>query len=108
MLKSFLKELKTLWEREKMARFFYFSHIVFKRLVLQTRKNKGLFGKGLKHQQQTAFENNVGKEEIARNEQFLLFPQCFLLNKKTVSPFISIYDITSLFAAESEKPKVGM
>ena len=28
----------------------------------------------------TAFENNVGKKEIARNEQFLLFPQCFLLN----------------------------
>ena len=22
-------------------------------------------------------ENIVGKEEIARNEQFLLFPQCF-------------------------------
>ena len=25
------------------------------------------------------FENTVGKREIARNEQFLLFPQCFLL-----------------------------
>ena len=25
-----------------------------------------------------AFENTVGKGEIARNEQFLLFPQCFL------------------------------
>ena len=24
------------------------------------------------------FENTVGKREIARNEQFLLFPQCFL------------------------------
>ena len=24
------------------------------------------------------FENTVGKVEIARNEQFLLFPQCFL------------------------------
>ena len=34
----------------------------------------------LTHQQQTAFENIVGKEEIARNEQFLLFPQCFLRN----------------------------
>ena len=29
---------------------FTFSHIVFKRLVLQTRKNQGLFGKRLKHQ----------------------------------------------------------
>ena len=26
---------------------FSFSHSVFKRLVLQTRKNNGLFGKGL-------------------------------------------------------------
>ena len=25
-----------------------------------------------------SLENNVGKGEIARNEQFLLFPQCFL------------------------------
>ena len=32
------------------------------------------------HLEQTAFENIVGKEEIARNEQFLLYPQCFLLN----------------------------
>ena len=27
---------------------FFFSHSVFKRLVLQTRQNQGLFGKGLK------------------------------------------------------------
>ena len=25
-----------------------------------------------------SFENTVGKGEISRNEQFLLFPQCFL------------------------------
>ena len=25
-----------------------------------------------------SFENTVGKGEIARNKQFLLFPQCFL------------------------------
>ena len=29
--------------------------------------------------QYKSFENTVGKGEIARNEQFLLFPQCFLL-----------------------------
>ena len=58
------------------------------------------------HQQQTAFENIVVKEEIARNEQFLLFPQCFLLNQKLVSPFVNIYDITSLFAAEFGEPKI--
>ena len=28
--------------------------------------------------QYKSFENTVGKGEIARNEQFLLFPQCFL------------------------------
>ena len=49
-----------------------------------------------------------GKEEIARNEQFLLFPQCFLLNQKIVSPFVNIYDIISLFAAELQEPKLGM
>ena len=32
------------------------------------------------HQQQTAFENIVGKE-IALYKQFLLFPLCFLLNQ---------------------------
>ena len=62
----------------------------------------------LTHQQQTAFENIVGKGEIARNEQFLLFPQCFLLNHITVSPFVQIFDIISLFAAELEKPKIGI
>ena len=43
-----------------------------------------------------------------RNEQFLLFPQCFLLNQKVVSPFFSIYEIISLFAAELEEPKIGI
>ena len=60
------------------------------------------------HQQQTAFENIVGKEEIARNKQFLLFPQCFLLNQIIVSPFVHIFDIISLFAAEFEEPKIGI
>ena len=60
------------------------------------------------HQQKIAFENIVGKEEIARYEQFLLFPQRFLLNQKLVSPFVNIYDIISLFAAELEEPKIGM
>ena len=60
------------------------------------------------HQQETAFENIVGKDEIARNEQFLLFPQCFLFNQKIVSPFDNIFEIISLFAAELEEPKIGM
>ena len=60
------------------------------------------------HQQQTAFENIVGKEEIARDEQFLLFPQCFLLSQKLVSPFVNIFGIILLFAAELEEPKIGI
>ena len=47
-----------------------------------------------------SFENIVGKEEIARNEQFLLFPQCFLLNQVIVSQFVHIFDIISIFAVE--------
>ena len=50
----------------------------------------------------------MGKEEIARNKQFLLFPQSFLHNQKIVSPFVNIYDIKSLFAAKSEEPNIGM
>ena len=60
------------------------------------------------HQQQTAFENIVEKEEIAGNKQFLLFPQCFLLNQKVVSPFVNVFEIISLFAAEVEESKIGM
>ena len=53
-------------------------------------------------------KNIVGKEEIARNEQFLLFPQYFLLNQVIVFPFVNIFDIISLFAAELKEPKIGM
>ena len=42
---------ETLWEKEKMLVMsnFTFSHSVFKRLILQTRKNQGLFGIGLNY-----------------------------------------------------------
>ena len=62
---------KTLWEKEKLlvTSNFSFSHSVFKRLVLQTRKNQGLFGKGLNRY--TFWE----KEKI----HFFLFPE--FLNK---------------------------
>ena len=38
----------------------------------------------------TAFENTMGNGEIARNEQFLLFPQCFLLFWRTFCHFHQI------------------
>ena len=59
------------------------------------------------HQQQTVFENSAGKGEITCHEQFLFFPQCFLLNQIVVSPFVHTFDISS-FAAEFEEPKIGI
>ena len=53
------------------------------------------------------FEKIVGKGEIARNEQFLLFPKCFLLIQIIVSPFVHMLDVISLFAAEFEASKIG-
>ena len=60
------------------------------------------------HQQQTPFENIVGNGKITHNKQFLSFPQCFQLNQVTVSPFVHIFDIIPLFAAEFEEPKIGI
>ena len=44
-------EEKPLREKEKLlvTSKFSFSHSVFKRIVLQTRKNQGLLGKGLRN-----------------------------------------------------------
>ena len=60
------------------------------------------------HRKQTAFENIVENEKIAHKEQFLLFPQFFLLNQITVSLSVYIFGIISLFAAELEEPKIGI
>ena len=51
MAESSPKGKKTLWEKETLLVMsnVSFSHDVFKRLVLQTRENVGLFGKGLRH-----------------------------------------------------------
>ena len=49
------------------------------------------------HQQQTAFENIVGKEEVADKEQFLHFPQCLLLNQKISSPFLNVFLTSYLY-----------
>ena len=47
--RKFSKRVETLREKEKLlvTSNFSFSHSVFKRLLLQTRKNQGLFGEGL-------------------------------------------------------------
>ena len=55
MAESSPNKLKTLREKEKLLFMINssFSHSVFKRLVLQTRKNQGLLRKGLKVALQT-------------------------------------------------------
>ena len=68
---------------------FSISHSVFERLVLQTRKNQGLFGKGLMIQWLTPFENIVRKEKKPTGYQHLLhFSQWFLFYEKNLSSFI--------------------
>ena len=42
-----IHQFETVPNSKKLTSNFSFSHSVFKRLVLQTRKNQGLFGKGL-------------------------------------------------------------
>ena len=59
----------------------------------------------LMHQQRTAFENIVGKGEIASIEQLVLFPQCFQCNQITV--FVHIFDTISLFAVELKSLKLA-
>ena len=44
--KKFFKQVENTVAKGEIA-IFPFSHSVFKRLVLQTHKNQGLFGKGL-------------------------------------------------------------
>ena len=50
----------------------------------------------------------MGKGEIARDEQFPLYPQCFLFNQILVSPVCSYFRHRILFAAEMEEPKIGI
>ena len=65
MAESYQNGYKTMWEKEKLfvTNNFSFSRSVFKRVVLQTRKNKGLFGKGLttlkRHAQKTPTRKRV-------------------------------------------------
>ena len=82
--RKFFRWVENTVEKEQFLLFF---HSVFKRLALHTHKNQGLFGKGLILSQIRpgfymsaiqVFENTVGKGEIACNEQFLFFLQCFL------------------------------
>ena len=50
----------------------------------------------------------MGKEEIARNEQFSPFLTMFSTQSENCTPFVYIFEIIFLFAAELKEPKIGM
>ena len=56
--------------------------------------------------QYKSFENTVGKGEIARNEQFLLFPQCFLPDWITFCHFHYNLQLSSANSFNLEKSKI--
>ena len=54
-----------------------------------------------------SFKKTVGKGEIARNEQFLLFSQCFLPVWRTFHvPFSSNLELSSVNSLSLEKFKI--
>ena len=58
------------------------------------------------HQQKKALENIMEKEEIARKEQIILFPQCFFSQSDNCIPIYPYFFDIFLFAAELEEPKI--
>ena len=64
----------------EIARYeqFSFFHSVFKRLVLQTRKNQGLFGKGLSNVQNPRFRYNLGKINSRKRPSYIILPSLIL------------------------------
>ena len=93
-----------------------YSHSAFKRLVLQTRKNQGLFGKGLTfnpfpnkplslHVCSISLENTVGTGEIVPNEQFFLFP-VFSTRLENFLPFSSNLKLSSANSLSLEESKI--
>ena len=68
-------QLTTWLENIVVTSNFSFSYNVFKRLVLETRKSQGLFGKGLKLKSNRLFKNND-----AGLSWFLFQKEAILLN----------------------------
>ena len=52
------------------------------------------------------FENTVGKGEIAGNERFLLFPQCFSTRLDNLLPFSSNLKLSSAISFSLEESKI--
>ena len=77
---------------------FSFSHNVFKRLVPQTRKNKGLFGKDLTTPRKNPLENIMRNGENSVNQHFSSFPAMFSTHSIPHFCFLDIFIISSATA----------
>ena len=86
MESCFLYPLFDLWGNRKVE--------IWHRTILHTVPSLTLSQQALVFTclQYRSLENTVGKGEIAHNEQFLLFPHCFLTFWKT---FIHVYQISN-------------
>ena len=60
------------------------------------------------HQQQTAFENIAGKEGNCSLRAISPFPTMSSTQSDSCTPFVHIFDIIFLFAAQLEEPKIGL
>ena len=95
MVETSPNELKTQWKKEKLlvTSNFSFPHSVFKRLVLQTRKNQGLFWERVKR-----VGNIVVKGKYEGYLHLYFSPQCFrkrsclgLWDKELIHLFDTMY-----------------
>ena len=83
--------------------------LIFLRRHPQLLQNLNVCGKGLTLSQTSpvflCVENTVGKGKIARYQQFLLFPQCFLPVWRTLCHFYQIQNrpLQTLFVWKSLK-----
>ena len=90
--------LKCIYNEKKVP--YRLENIVFHRYISLERQNEALRGNGLtlfpKHAlvftslQYKSFKDTVGKGEIAHNQQFLLFQECFLPCYRTFCRFHQI------------------
>ena len=60
-----------------------------------------------RHLQQTTFENNVTKGEIAQNVQFLLLSHFFQLNSIVLLAFIGIFHIFRKMLSKSSAAELS-
>ena len=73
---------------------FFFSHCVFKMLVLQTRKNQGLFGKGLRDHcsGETPLSNQPNIEDhLLQETTFIASLGWYLNTRYTVCDAVAVY-----------------